>query len=200
MTETLREFQSYPSVELCYANIDSIHISIKKSELDGFLENHSDLISEKLGHLKVQAIADTGYWFDVGRYWLFKEGTVLQYKNRIFNHLASKNPFTRHRKINYIYRSGGFSFIKTPHLTIENSLAFNKKLEAKQDIDYVNYCRYDFLEVSDLNVAGDSSDEETFRSKKTKVDLFNRIATVQVPLRGESAWRARNIGSPKKPC
>ena len=68
LLQTVERFLRHPTVELCYANTDSIHISIAKNQFEAFLDIHNDLFSEDLGELKIEAIGDKGYWFDVGRY------------------------------------------------------------------------------------------------------------------------------------
>ena len=40
VVQTLERFLSHRSVELCYANIDSIHLSIHRDEVDAFLEQN----------------------------------------------------------------------------------------------------------------------------------------------------------------
>jgi hypothetical protein len=177
MIETIERFLSHNSVELCYSNVDSLHISILKSELNKFLSYNADYISDDIGGLKIQAIADKGYWFDIGRYWLKKNGAVTLFKNKIFNHKANTKEFSRFRLVKFVYSGNLFHYVKTRLLRIENSFSFSKKLEPKGGIDTLNYFRYSFGEIQDLNVAGDSYNKETLRSKRIKIDLFDKIAT-----------------------
>lgn len=177
--ETMKRIVSYPTVEICYANIDSIHISIARDKLDSFLSNHKDLISDDLGDLKVQSISDSGVWFDVGRYWLFKNGRVSQYKNILFNNPSHINPFDRRRKINYICKGDLFSYVKSVYVTIENSFSHSKRLQVEEkSVDYTNFSRYCFSEVENLHVAGETVENEILVSKSIKINLFNRVATV----------------------
>lgn len=178
MIETIEKFLSFPSVEICYANVDSIHLSINKREISAFLSVNEELISEKIGDLKIQCIADRGYWFDIGRYWLFKGDEVTQFKNIIFNKPSSETPFERHRLLKYIREEGLFKYVKEIRHTIENSFSFNKRLHPSNSIDHQDFSRYDFDEVKNLFVAGDTVDQEIILSKSIKVDLFNRVATV----------------------
>lgn len=62
-------------VEVCYMNIDSVHLSIKETEIELFLSYIKSEISQtQIGKFKIEGIFDTGIWFDPGRYWLFNYG------------------------------------------------------------------------------------------------------------------------------
>lgn len=178
MIETIEKFQSYDSVELCYANVDSLHISIKRSELQGFLSKFDYIISDRLGDLKIQSISDRGYWFDVGRYWLIGDGIVTLFKNVMFNYNCNPNKFLSKRKLKIVCNGKLFSYVKNIYMNIENSFSYNKKLTADESIDNYDFVRYHFHEVENLNVAGDSYINEVLNSKQIKTDLFYKIATV----------------------
>ena len=180
IVKTIEMFLDHKSVEICYSNVDSLHISILRSEVDNFLQKHKNIISEKLGDLKIQSIADRGYWFDVGRYWLIKDDAVVLFKNILFNHKFSKTNFTKIRKFKLICKGNLFSYIKTIHPNIENAFSYHKKVQADNQIDKCDYKRYSFSEISDLDVAGEAFNKEILNSKKIKIDLFNKIATVPV--------------------
>ena len=177
MMKIMNQFKLHHTVEFCYANIDSLHISINRDQLKPFLESNQNLISDRLGDLKIQCIADRGYWFDVGRYWLFKNGEVEQFKNILFNHQATTRKFIRHREFKSVEKDADFSYIKSTHRAIENSFSYNKKVLKPQHIDFTNFTRYSFAESESLSVAGESYEQEIMDSKALKVDLFNRIAT-----------------------
>ena len=72
--------------ELCYCNIDSLHISIPSDKEELFKEAIKDLISPtELGKLKIESITNRGIWFEPGRYWLFNDNKLVNFKNTIFN-------------------------------------------------------------------------------------------------------------------
>lgn len=177
MLQVIERFLSHPSVELCYCNVDSLHISIPKRELDYFLEIHSDIISGRMGDLKIQTIADKGYWFDIGRYWLFKDNKVALYKNKIFNHKGSTSSFTRFRKVGLICKGDLFSYLKPLHFTISKSFSYVKKVHEGSSLETTDYHRYCFEEVESLDQARTTFDKEILRSRKFKTDLFDRIST-----------------------
>lgn len=178
ITNTLETFLSFPSVEICYINVDSIHLSIETNLVSDFLNHIRYMISDQMGDLKIQCIADKGYWFDIGRYWLFKKNQVAQFKNIIFNTQASKTPFKRSRLVDFVRKDGIFRYIKTKRFTIENSFNYDKRLQYAGNLDYADFTRYDFDEIQDTHVAGDTLNNEIMCSKGRKIELFNSLATV----------------------
>lgn len=178
MVQTIEKFLSHRSVEICYTNVDSLHISILKSEVTNFLEEHKDIISNKLGHLKIEAISEKGYWFDIGRYWLISNNSVDIFKNSMFNHKSNKTAFISNRKLKILHKSKIFSYVKISYANIYNSFTYHKKVMHTESLDNYNFKRYNFNEINNLVVAKHSYTKEILRSKKLKIDLYNKIATV----------------------
>lgn len=178
MIKTIEKLLSHKSVEICYANIDSIHVSILSKELDQFLHEFNYLISNKLGGLKIESISNRGYWFDVGRYWLFSEKNLVQFKNVIFSHKGSINCFVKSRCFKIHVKTQALSFVKTIYFNIYNSFNYGKKIKIYSNFDTIDYKRYNFDEISDLVVANKSYCNEMFRSKEIKINIFDKIATV----------------------
>jgi hypothetical protein len=174
MLKAIEKLSAHHSVEICYCNIDSIHVSILKSELSNFLEENENIIGKKIGELKIEAISDTGYWFDVGRYWLISNGEVNIFKNSLINHPANKAPFLKNRKFNAVHKHETYNYVEPRYVNIYNLFRYNKRLDGD------HYLRYDFEEVKDFDVALTSINNEIFNSKEKKIDLFNRSATVSV--------------------
>ena len=46
--KTLEIFLNHNSVEICYSNVDSIHLSIQRDELENFINNNKNIISNEL--------------------------------------------------------------------------------------------------------------------------------------------------------
>jgi len=176
MMQTIERFLESESVEICYANIDSIHISIKNSGLEEFLRRHKDLISDEIGCLKIQAVAEEGYWFDVGRYWLKKGGTVVLFRNKEFNHPRARDQFAKKRKVIVLSKSEAFSHVGCRFVSIENSFSYSKRLRVDPADKMVEFERYNFQEVNNAAAADVAEASEVMKSKKIKVDLFRRIA------------------------
>lgn len=176
MIDLLERVDAYPDAEVCYANADCVHVSVDGAKLDLFLETLSDLISDEMGALRVQCLAQKGYWFDPGRYWLYNNGQVVQFANKIFNHPGSAETFIRRRRVRAAYRGSMVSFAADKFLSIERAFSYSKHLRL-QGVDDQDYDRYTYDEVSGLEVAGDSIEDEILASKRAKIELFERIAT-----------------------
>lgn len=175
MLQTLERFLNHRSVELCYANIDSIHISIRRDEMDGFFEQNHDIISDQLGALKVEAIADRGYWFDVGRYWLKKDSEVVLFKSKGFNYKAAPDPFACRRKVSNFVETPTFAHVRTYVTKMENSFAYHKRLEHRTSQES-RFARFRYDEIREVHTANLTEAREQLSSMKAKVELFQRIS------------------------
>lgn len=173
--KTLERFLKHNSVEICYSNVDSIHLSIHRDELDNFINNNKDIISNELGALKVETIADKGYWFDVGRYWLKKSSQVVLYKNKGFNHSAALTEYVCRRKVNFLIDTPNFTLINSHILKLENSFSYRKKLININSEEAI-FERFKFEQIKDAHIANFTEADELLRTKKEKVDLFKRIS------------------------
>ncbi len=178
MIQTIEKFLQFDSVEICYCNIDSLHISIQKDKIDDFLSKHSNMISNKIGDLKIETIASKGYWFDIGRYWLVEDKSVKLFRNALFNYLGNKEKFLKSRIFKRIHKLDNFSYVKSVYLNIYKSFSYSKKLEKKDSIDYTNMIRYNFEEIKNFDVAYNSVNKEILVSSSNKTKIFDRIATV----------------------
>jgi hypothetical protein len=174
MIQTIENFLSFPSVEICYTNIDSLHISIQKNKTNKFLSKYKNIISSELGHLKIESISSRGYWFDVGRYWLFTNKNVDIFKNNFFNHAGNKTPFLKNRSIKFTYKGDYFNYVKTVYTDVYKQFSYSKKTDISSD-ENISYTRYTYNEIKNFKVA---YPKEISKSKKLKISLFNKIATV----------------------
>ena len=175
LLKTLERFMNYRTVELCYANVDSIHISIHRNEINGFLHENHDLISDQLGALKIEAIADKGYWFDIGRYWLTKNEEVVLFKNKGLNHKAATGPFVSRRKISNLIETPEFSHLQTHVMRIDNLFTYHKRLEKITSHEF-RFSRFRYEEIKDICNANFTEASEQISSMKEKVALFKRIS------------------------
>lgn len=171
----IERFVAYESVEICYANIDSVHLSIKRDRLDGFLHHFEDLIGGSLGQMKVEAIADRGYWFDVGRYWLLKEGKVVQFRNKGFNQIHSKVSFLKRRRMYSHYEADTFSHLRPFIMQIENSFSYTKKLGPPNN-GTTDFARFSIEEINTTNAMYVTEAAEILRSRGRKVELFEKLS------------------------
>jgi len=83
-----------PAVEICYANIDSIHFSLPsdhRAAVLGWLEREA---SEAMGSFKIEAVTNHGLWLEPGRYWLYSGNEISKFRNRSIGDRNS--PFKEH--------------------------------------------------------------------------------------------------------
>jgi hypothetical protein len=148
---------------------------MRRDELANFLARHGAMISDRLGALKVEAIADTGYWFDVGRYWLRKDDAVVLFKNKGFNHAAAPDAFVSRRRVNKLIETPAFTHVATHVARIEKTFSYRKRLTG-QDGLVAYFARFDYAEISDAAAAQMTESRERLRSMHAKTALFQRIA------------------------
>lgn len=79
-----------PDVDICYVNIDSVHLSVLTSELDNILELLQAEASEEMGAFKIEAVTAHGLWLEPGRYWLYSKN-VEKFRNRSIG--SAEKPF-----------------------------------------------------------------------------------------------------------
>lgn len=102
--------------ELCYINIDSLHISIDKENKDKILKllEEKQVLGKELGQWKLEAVADKGLWFEPGRYWLYNNNNKLvKAANIVIYDGKEESYLNESRKITYIDEFGFKA--KTPH-------------------------------------------------------------------------------------
>lgn len=94
LLETMeRVLRIAPDVEICYANIDSIHFSLPTAHLAAALEALRAEASEQMGSFKIEAVTRHGLWLEPGRYWLYSDA-VERFRNRSVGDRLS--PFRDH--------------------------------------------------------------------------------------------------------
>lgn len=172
----LEKLHGFAGLEVCYVNADCVHISVEKSRLEAVLESLAGDLSGEMGGLRIQCVADKGYWFEPGRYWLTSNGKVVKFANKVFNHPGASNQFLRRRHVRGAFRGEFVNFAVDRFLAIERAFSYSKRL-GTPEINNCDFERYTHEEVADLEVAGDSVERETVRSKAVKIDLFEQIAT-----------------------
>lgn len=89
-----RVLASAPDLQICYANIDSIHFSLPTRHLKrvtAWLESEA---SNAMGSFKIEAVTRHGLWLEPGRYWLYSEAGIDKFRNRgVGDH---RRPFRDH--------------------------------------------------------------------------------------------------------
>lgn len=179
MIQTIERFLKFDSVEICYCNIDSIHISIKKSEVENFLHKHKDMISSQLGDLKIESITNEGYWLDLGRYWLKNNNKIVMFKNYLFNQKGDCKPYSKNKIIYTVCLRDNFNYVKKSYINIYNTFSHTKKIDTNiihSPVDKIDLNRYNFNEICNLSVVEKTLKKESLKSKEIKKSLFDQIS------------------------
>jgi len=175
MFHLIERLQGYSGVSVCYANVDSVHVSIEKTKIDQFLENIDDLIGVEAGKLKIEAVADRAFWFDVGRYWLFNEGQVVAFKNSTIHHKGSKSPFSYARTIKRLNKFDGFSHVSKTRVSMNSVFSYKKKVSIGEKEERIRFQRLTIPDIITENQSVASVSKEVKESKELKLNLVHEV-------------------------
>lgn len=112
MMETIESLLMFPNCEICYANVDSLHVSINKIHENDFKQylDSLNIVGTDLGQLKIENIAQHGIWMFPGRYWLYNDEKIIQFKNINLNTRQMHNDhISLYRKIIWATKIDKFS-------------------------------------------------------------------------------------------
>jgi len=179
MLSLLEKLMTIESLELCYANVDSLHVSIDRSDRDLLDSLLFEDLSGAMGKVKIEAVATSGYWSDLGRYWLISSGEVIKYSNVLFSQRHSTDPFVNQRLFKRVHSIFGFRYVESFFLGIKKTFSYKKKLINPLDVDSVFYERYNFSDVFSASAASSSVSKEMLDSYKIKSSLFDEVSAVQ---------------------
>ena len=146
MMKTIELFQKFSELEVCYTNVDSIHVSIPKDKFKQFKQYLEDnkLIGEELGRLKIENISQHGVWFFPGRYWLYDNDHIVQFKNVNLNSKDKNNLLSSQKRITFGVNAGEFVIPQFYKQSINDTCYLRKVLEEnnfrrKQISEIVNF-------------------------------------------------------------
>lgn len=113
--------------EICYANVDSVHVSIPDNRKKDFESELSFEAGVGLGELKVEAIGKNGFWLAPGRYWITDEHGIVKFANSYFNHPGATSSIIEERTRPHFFNYKGIRWIENSKLKVNNSM-FSKKI------------------------------------------------------------------------
>ena len=178
MLKLIEKFLQVKSLEICYANVDSLHISIKTKDKEELFQLLEPSISKNIGGLKIEAISDSSFWFDLGRYWLLSEKNVVKYSNFIFNSHYNFDPFINKKLLKKVDSLYGYKYVKRFEYSLYKSFSYKKRLMIN-NLDVINFSRYDLSDVSTASVACSTINLEKIKSLNFKTELFEDLSTVK---------------------
>jgi len=116
-----------PDVELCYANVDSIHFSFPAGSLGSVLNKLKPGQSDRLGDYKIETITSSGLWLEPGRYWLYSN-EMKRFRNRSVRH--NGDAFKDH-SIHVVSRLMG-----NLHIPIKLTIGMDRSMSDMRSIEY----------------------------------------------------------------
>lgn len=149
-----RVLASAPDVQICYANIDSIHFSLPsahRASVVAWLEREA---SCAMGSFKIEAVTRHGLWLEPGRYWLYSDVEIAKFRNRSVGDRQS--PFMDHAIYVASRRIGDLHVPIKITLDMERTMSPNRSV----DTDGCNsLARQRLIEVGDGTSFSDVLDE-----------------------------------------
>ncbi|MGR5543814.1 hypothetical protein ACP3VZ_01660 [Vibrio sp. PNB22_2_2] len=170
MLTLLEELLSIDKIEVCYINTDCVHVSLPKASEKEFWDITQHLIGDELGKLKVEAVADSGYWFDIGRYFLYQNGKVVKFSNSGLNHRGNTKPFLLTKPMVMHYKSNIFSHVIKVHSHFSNLFTYSKKLN--QMSESTDFTRFTAAQILDFDSAVSMIQEEKENSSAIKNQIY----------------------------
>jgi hypothetical protein len=119
-----------PDIEICYANIDSLHFSVRETDLPELLRALRDESSDEMGSFKIEAVTRHGLWLEPGRYWLFGD-TVEKFRNRGVGN--RRDPFRDHAMVVSSRAIGDLYIPIRSTIRMERTMADSRKLIEEYD-------------------------------------------------------------------
>lgn len=176
MMQTIEYMEAFSGLEVCYCNIDSLHISIPNERTEEFHRYVAPLVGTELGKLKIETEAEQGYWFEPGRYWLISNRKVVLFKNQGLNKHYNNEPFQDSISYYKTYEEDGFTMPVKCRRDIVSVLTYKKKLSNISDASNLLYERYGIDEILTVSKSQESIDSEIKNSSVMKLDLFYDLA------------------------
>ncbi|WP_282156634.1 hypothetical protein [Vibrio diabolicus] len=178
MMKLMEKLLKIKTVEICYANVDSIHFSLNRDMVNEVRSFLNEECSDELGKLKIETQATFGYWFDLGRYWLGKENfEVTKYSNTLFNNSFDNKIYNRRRVLKKVDSIQGYRYISYLPIAIEKTFSFKKKLVVSNNPDQTLYKRFDYSEIKSAPIASNSVNKEKITNYRHKFSLLNEMAS-----------------------
>jgi hypothetical protein len=141
------------------------------------LRKYSDVINDDMGALKVQAVGDKAFWFDVGRYFIIKDQKVSQYKNFMLNHKGNIDPFFDNRRVFAKFKSSNFEHVVEFRITLSSTLTYRKclVLDNKDSAKTIDFSRFSFSNIKATEQSDHTIMNEMISSCSYKEDTYRKL-------------------------
>lgn len=148
LLETIEYIFSFQGAEICYANIDSIHVSLPVDLKDQFLEYMLPLIGQDMGMLKIEAEASEGVWLSPGIYCLKNDGKVIMEKIKGISSRWHPVTVSSQRVYTNSVRTSGLTLPVYSKISLEKVIGLKNELEQLNSRDFVRFNRFALNEIN----------------------------------------------------
>jgi hypothetical protein len=127
MMNTLEQLSAFRDIDICYVNVDSVHVSIQETDKANFFDTFADSISDKeLGKLKIEGIAENACWLGLGHYYLFSDNTLVKFKSGMTKSPGCNSPVQNKRVVKSIVKERQINFVSSRTIHVENTFSYKK--------------------------------------------------------------------------
>lgn len=148
LLETIEYISSFHGSEICYVNIDSIHVSIPLDSRENFLEHMKPLIGQEIGLLKIEAEAAQGLWVNPGIYSLKDKEQIISNKIRgVTSKLNQETDLLQRVYINSLLTSN-LNIPVYSKISLGKVIGLKSQLENSVSKDFIRFKRFS---LSDIN-------------------------------------------------
>lgn len=176
MMEAIEHSLNFDDAQLCYCNIDSLHVSVPLNKQFAFFEHMKSLCGSGLGQLKVECIARSGYWLEIGRYWLFDDKhNVVMSKNAGIKSEYSRDNFQDGRTYSQIIKGKDFCIANKRSIRLASSLSYLKHLEEQDCSGIQLYSRFHLKQLQNPSSLAHLIEVEKQRTRDIKLSTFYEL-------------------------
>jgi hypothetical protein len=170
LLETMENLiNTHTDLEICYANIDSIHFSIPEVNSPQVLEDLESNVSDDLGGIKIEAVSKHGLWLETGRYWIYSD-KIDQFKNKGIG--VKQGPFCDQKTMVAISK---FDDLFVPYLTkvtLHNSTSILYHVENAECSNFIRQKLITINSHDELKTIFEKIENNLTRSVPIKMQTF----------------------------
>lgn len=178
LLETIEYISSFQDSEICYVNIDSIHVSLPRNEKQNFLKFIKPILGQEMGKLKIEAEASQGIWLAPGIYSLKGQEKIIVKKIQgVSCNWKPENSFNQRVYLNSISTTGLELPLYTK-ISLSKVLRLKNELDRTTDDNFVRFKRFSFTELNDPMLLEEKL--KKMREKETPLlltewELFHKV-------------------------
>lgn len=134
LLKKIEYLSKFSGLEICYCNVDSVHVSIPDDKYEDFYIYAKKIIGSGIGQFKVEAEARQGIWLAPGHYCLFSGNNVVKSKNA-----GIRQPIDKFRD-RYTFKT--FAFARGLTVPINRNMTLDRYVRVRKYAELNNdFCK-----------------------------------------------------------